>query len=255
MSQVATVPSLKSVFKFPLAGREWQSRILIGSALSLGGFLIVPTLFIYGYLLRILRQAIAGEELTLPAWDDWGRLAGDGLRVLAIFLVYTLPGLVVIYGGMALYFISVFGFVAVAGQGQSNMPALAGFLPLVSMLIMFVALGLGMLLLFLGYIPLPVALAHYAARGELRAAFRVREWWPLLGANKLGYLIAWVVILGLSSLVSYATMVAYYTFILCIPALILAIPFGFYLLLVAAGLFGQAYRESAAILAARERGA
>jgi hypothetical protein len=85
------------------------------------------------------------------------------------------------------------------------------------------------------------------------AAFRVREWWPLLRANKLGYLIAWVVVAGLMALSYAALIMVYYTLVLCCFIPLLMAPAGFYVSLVSAALFGQTYRESVAMLAARNQ--
>jgi hypothetical protein len=50
-----------------------------------------------------MRQAVEGEELSLPAWEDWGRLAGDGLRTMLVGLAYLGPGMLVFWAGMGLY--------------------------------------------------------------------------------------------------------------------------------------------------------
>ena len=80
MSAVSAVTLLKEVFRFPFQGK-WRDRFLVGTALTFAGFLvpIVPLIFVYGYTLQIMRQAIEGAELTLPVWDDWNKLGKDSL--------------------------------------------------------------------------------------------------------------------------------------------------------------------------------
>lgn len=257
MSQVVNGSALKTLFTFPFQGQDWRNRFLIGSALLLASLFIpiVPALFVAGYALIILRQAIKGEKLELPPWTEWGKLAVDGLRAGLIALVYLLPGILVIIVGFVIYLVTIFGSIPLAETvGRSGDASIVTFLAMLygSMGVMFICMAVGMLLLLLGSIPLPVALAHFAIRDNVGAAFRVREWWPLLRANALGYFIAWVVISGLYSILYTAIVIVYYTIVGCCLAPFLSAPIGFFLTVIGAGLFGQTYRESEAILAARK---
>jgi hypothetical protein len=236
---------LRQVLRYPFQSSDGQSRYWIGAGLIFLGFIIplVPLLFVSGYFMRVLRGRIREQELALPAWDDWGNLALDGLRQIVVSVVFMLPGFLVLFGGQVLYFISFFGatFAASAPDANSAAPLLAMF---GSMGIMFVSLALGMLLMFLGVIPLPMALAHCAAKESLGAAFHFREWWRLLRRNAWDYFIAWVVIAGLAMILVTALSLAYYTLILiCLIPFLMAIA-GFYVLLVYGALFGQVYHDS-----------
>jgi hypothetical protein len=236
---------LRQVIRYPFQSLDWQSRYWIGVGLFFLGFIIpiVPWLFVAGYFMRVLRNRIQQQELVLPAWDDWGSLALDGLRQMILTLVFLLPGFLVLFGGQVLYFISFFAatFSASAGDPSNPGPILAMF---GSMGIMFLSLALGMLLMFLGVIPLPMALAHCAAKGSLGAAFRIGEWWRLLRLNAWDYFIAWVVIAGLGMILATALMLVYYTLVLICLVPFLSALIGFYLLLVHGSLFGQVYRDS-----------
>jgi hypothetical protein len=64
-------------------------------------------------------------------------------------------------------------------------------LSLGSMAIMFLSMFLGTLLSLLGAVAVPVG------PGELKAAFRIRHWWHIAKADKLGYFVTWVVMVGL----------------------------------------------------------
>jgi hypothetical protein len=255
---IATTP-LKAVFKFPFQAPDWRNRFLIGAGLTFASFIvpIVPLIFVGGYVLQIMRQAIEGRDLELPAWDDWGKLGVDGLRLMLVGLVYLLPGMLIMFGGIGLYFISSFFLpILLAVAEESGRSALALLLPLFflgSMAIMMVSMLVGGLLYLLGLIFLPAAITHFAAHDKVAAAFRVREWWPLLRANKLGYLIAWVVVAGLMALSYAALIMVYYTLVLCCFIPLLMAPAGFYVSLVSGVLFGQTYRESVAMLAARSQ--
>lgn len=251
MSEAITTSSLKDVFKFPFQGPNWQSRFMVGAALTFANSFIpfVPLVFVYGYFLQVMRQAAKGEDLSLPAWDDWGKLGMDGLRAILVGLVYLLPGMLVFFGGMALYMAASFAFPLLmsGAQDESSLAVVWLMIFLASMVIMFVSMFIGSLLLMLGAIPMPVAMAHFVSQDKVSAAFRVREWWPLLRANKLGYFISWVVVAGLMAILYLAIMLAYYTIILCCLIPFLLAPISFYLLLVGSALFGQTYRESLAM--------
>ena len=257
MSEATTTTSLKAIFRFPFQSPKWQSHFIIGIALIWAGFLIpiVPGIFVYGYMLRVMRGALDEDDLVLPAWEDWGRLALDGLRGTVIHLVYILPAMIVYFGGMAFYFIGNFSLPLLMSAASEGGDA-ASWLPLLflgSIAIMFLSMFIGSVLGLLGIIPLPMATAHFVANDKLAAAFRVREWWSLLRVDKLGYFIGWVIVAGLMGVLYFTFMIAYYSIILCCFIPILLAPIGFYVSLVGAALFGQIYREGATSLASKDQ--
>jgi len=248
MSKTAMISSLRPFFRFPFEGPEWQKRFLIGAGLILAGFVVplIPLVFVLGYVLQVMRRAATGEDLELPPWDDWGQLALDGLRSMLIGLVYLGPGFLVFYGGMALYVVASLALPLgmELGGAAAEQWLLAFFL--VAMAIMFLSMAGGLVLTVLGAIPMPVASVHFAVEGELGAAFRVREWWAILKANRWGFLIAWLLVAGLMTTWYLLLMLAYYSVVLCCLLPIAGAPAGLYLILVSAALFGHAYREGTA---------
>jgi len=254
MSEIVTRVSLKALFRFPFQGTKWQNNFIIGSLFAFGNFIIpiIPLIFVAGYCLQLMRQAIQGQGPTeLPEWNDWGRLFVDGARMLGVGFIYLLPGFVVLVGGMALYFVGSFSLPVLTAFGQDNSGPSAAF-PLVFLFLMAVfmlSFLVGFVLIALGAIPLPVATAHFAAKDHFGSAFQLGEWWPLLRVNKLGYLIAFVIVFGLYFILSFVMMMAYYTIILCFLVPFLAAPIFFYLAVISATLFGQTYRESQDMLA------
>jgi hypothetical protein len=254
MSEIAATSALKPLLKFPFQGPDWRNRFLLGTALTLAGFFIplLPLVFVYGYTAAIMRQTIQGQELELPAWGDWGKLGLDGLRLAVVSLAYTLPGILVLSAGWFLYMIASFAFpllMSGAGsRGGEGMAALAALAMFGSVAIFLLSLFLGFILILLALIPLPAAMAHFVAQDKVAAAFRVREWWPLLKANRSGYFAAWVVVFGLITILNFAVVLAYYSIVLCCLIPFLAAPVSFYVSVVALAMFGQTYRESQALL-------
>ena len=242
-----TANSLKDILSFPFHGKDWQTRFLIGVGLMLLAFVpILPWILYMGYYGRILRGSIRGEELELPAWEDWGKLAMDGLRLFGVNLIYMLPSQIVMFGGMAAYFVGFFLLIPVM-EAAERTPEVAAAVPAIMfalMGVMFLAMFLGYLLMFLGAVPLPVALARVVEQEKFSAAFKLGEISKLVWRNKAGYFMAWVILAGLFAIFYFFGMMFYMTLILMWVFFILAIPFGFYLMVISAALFGQAYRES-----------
>jgi hypothetical protein len=246
---MSTTRSLREVLAFPFRERAWQGRFLLGAALCLAGAVlpIVPMIFVYGYLLQVMRGAIRDETLALPAWDDWGGLLRDGLKAFVVGFVYLLPGLLVSGVGMVVYFFSVMG-MALASETQNastvGMTEAAVVLTFAAMGILLLSMLGGTLLFVLGAVPLPVGAGNLAATDSLASAFDPREVWRLLRANRSGYFLAWVVVLGLSAMLYLAALLPYMTMVLLCLVPIVAAPLGFYVMLVAAALFGLTYREA-----------
>lgn len=230
------IESLKTFIRFPFRGPNWTSRFIVGSALVLGNFVVpvIPSFFVLGYVLEIMRRVIHGEEPSLPAWDNPGKIFVDGVKGFVAALVYLLPGMVFVIGSYALY-------ILVSLRLQENGPI---FL-LTGLLFLFLAgLFLGLVLLTLGSIPLPAAIANLAAKGNIGAAFEISEWWAVIKANPWGYLGAWAVSAGIGYIGYWLSVLPYYTIILCCFVPLIWAPVFFYILAVAGAVFAQFYRES-----------
>jgi hypothetical protein len=65
-------------------------------------------------------------------------------------------------------------------------------------------------------------------------------------AQQASWFIAWVIVTGLSAILTTAATLASYTVVLCCLIPLVAAPLRSYVALVRAALFGQAYRGSTA---------
>ncbi len=233
---------LKFLFRFPFQGPDWVNRFIIGCALYFAGWVIpiVPVLFVFGYAVEVMRRVIQGEEPGLPLWQDWGRLFVSGLRAFAVALVYLLPGTLIWLGGFAIYMVGSFGLIPFAERQQPDVFFMAF---IVLMAICLLSFFVGSLLLFLGVIPLPAAMAHFVAEDRLGAAFQVRRWWTVLKERRWEYAIAWLLLFGIISVVYLAQLLLYYSVCLCWLIPISSAPVGFYATLVSAALFGLVWRD------------
>jgi hypothetical protein len=107
--------------------------------------------------------------------------------------------------------------------------------------IMDLAMALGMLLLAIGVVPMPMALAHLAVEDRLGAAFRLREWWRLIRVARWEFFAAWVIVVGLGAISYWCTLIPSYTVVLCCLTPLIGAPLALYVGLVGAAAFGSVY--------------
>ena len=254
MNETFSTPTLRTTFKFPFQEKDWILPFVIGIALIFSGMIvpIIPVIFVYGYIAEVMRIAIKGEELILPQWKNWGKLFLDGIRCLGVALIYLGPGMLVSIIGFMAYFLMLIISIAISASSPSYNPTNSGLYILTSfgaMAILFISMALGTILLFAGAIPLPAALANYIAHDKFGSAFHIREWTKIIGRDKWGYLVAWLLMFGMISAAYLNFLITYWTFILCIFGFLLVYPVFFYILLISATLFGQSYRQGALLSA------
>jgi hypothetical protein len=226
---------LSEALSYARSGDEALQRLLVGGAVQLGGALFVlPGIFLYGYLLRVLRDAVSdGEAKELPAWDDWETLAVDGLKTLLVVFAYLLPVFVVIVAGIV---VAVFALPLGAALGSGAAGSEAGAAAGTSLfLLVFVGVVLlGTLLSLVVYYLLPAALVGLAVEDDIGAAFRpdALKQVALSKSYFVGLLIAAVVAVA-GSLVATPLVFLLVGFVL-----------QFYVFVVVAHVAGQAVAES-----------
>lgn len=88
--------------------RAGWKPVLVGAALVLLSFFIIPLIILVGYGYRVARSAAADRPLP-PEMDDWGGFLVDGLRFIAVFLVPTIV--------VAFSFGIVIGILELSGAG------------------------------------------------------------------------------------------------------------------------------------------
>ncbi|MDQ2053917.1 MULTISPECIES: DUF4013 domain-containing protein [Halobellus] len=206
---------------------NWVTTVLIGGILSLLGVLIVPTLLVLGYLVRVVRGTMHGEEQP-PVFDEWGDLFTDGLKAFVVVFVYGLiPGIIaaVVVGG------GIFSFVVGGGSDSAGLVGLgmAGIL-LGSLL----ALVLSLLAAYV----VPAAISNLAQTDQLGSAFSISELRPVLTSGT--YATAWVY--GFALIIA-ASLVAGALNVIPLLGLLAGGFLGFYAAVSAYYLIGQAWGE------------
>ena len=208
-------------FTFVTEDPESVKKILIGGAFTLASVLLVGVPFVLGYFSRTLRNVVAGAPRPLPDWDDLSGIFNEGLRLTAVYLLYTL-GVVAVLAGLGC--VVALPFMALSGSGRDASEALGvlGGLGIVALygLVMVASLALGLYL--------PAALARAAVRGTVADGFAWREILGFIRANLGNYLISLVIYL-------LASFVAQFGIILCCVGIFPAVFWGYTVLAVALG--------------------
>lgn len=195
---------------------NWLVKILIGGLMILLGFLIIPILFVSGYLIDVIARAARGEN-GLPEWADWGGLLVRGLLAFVIQVVYALPALLL--GCCMAAVATIFG----QGSTPNTSNDTAGF---VMLCLSCILVPLGLIIAFVT----PAALIRFATEGDISAAFDFNAVLALIRDNLGNYVFAVVASILLSLL---ASLLAAITCGLGAPW------FGFAASLLGANLLGQ----------------
>jgi hypothetical protein len=181
-------------FSYVFQDTQWFVKIAVGAVISLFAFLLIPIPLLIGWSVGVTRNVLDGFEDPMPAWDNWGKLFSDGLKVLVAQLAYTLPfWLLLCITGT---------FVAMGGSDSQGMQILgvAGFSLMICVLLIFT-----IVLFFIS----PAIIIQYVRTDEFAACFQFSEVIGIARDNLVDIIIAflatWVagLAIGLVSMVPF----------------------------------------------------
>ena len=178
-----SITMFQEAITYPRDSDSAVKTIAIGGALLFLSFLVVPTFFVFGYLVRTLRAVLNGEAEP-PVFDDWGALGMDGLKVFAIGFAYSL-----VPAAIALAAVFASGATLGLGNGGSGSGLAVGLIVLVA------ALAVTVISLAIAYV-LPAAIVAYARTDSVAAAFAPDELRRF--ALSRTYATGWLVAFGIS---------------------------------------------------------
>jgi hypothetical protein len=211
----------EDALRYPYDEGAGLRALAIGGLLTLLSVLVLPAVLVSGYTLRVLRDVDAGEE-HLPAFEDWGAMLVDGLKAIAVAVVYVaVPAVLVTVAALSL-------LLPLTETPPQWLVVIAGIVTLLSVPVT----------LFAVY-ALPAGLVTLARTGRMGAAFDRRELWPAL--NSGSYFVAWLLAIVVSILAGFLTGAVVATTI--VGAVVVAFV-GFYATLVGAYLYARGVRES-----------
>jgi len=254
MASTVTLDGVKKAVFFPFQGKNWGIKVLVGSVLLLIGGFIVPIIPVFGYFAQIMKRIILkDEDPEMPEWDDWGAFFLDGIKLFGAMLIYLLPAILLIVGGYVLIMVLDFSFALMTPTYTQSSTELFPTAMIGSFLGMFGGMAvfmLGFLLAFITILVIPPALGNMIANGDFGAAFRIKEWWPVLKANLSGYILAVAIAMGLFYLLYFLSFLFYITVVLCF-ILPVALAFTFFITgSIGFSIYSVAYRDGVRKLAA-----
>ena len=208
-------------FTFVTEDPEWVKKILIGGVFTLACALLVGLPFVLGFFSRTLRNVVAGETRPMPDWDDLGGIFNEGLRLTAVYLLYTLTFVAAL---AALGCVVMLPVLALSGSGRHPSDAF-GVLGGLGIVAGYGLLMVGSLALA---VYLPAALARSALRGTVADGFAWQEILGFIKANLANYLISLVIYL-------LASFLAQFGILLCCVGIFPAAFWGYMVLAVALG--------------------
>lgn len=172
---------INKALRFVFDDKQWISKLLIGVVMTLFGFLIVPALILQGYLVKIVRQVMGGQDNELPEWSDYGNLLRDGFYVTVGQLIWFLPFILL----LLIVGVTTGGFTSmVEGSDASGLIATGGGL---------LMLCLGLLLVVAALFLTPALLIQYAIKDDFGALFRFSEVFDIIRNHMSDILIAFLV--------------------------------------------------------------
>ncbi len=174
---------LQEAINYPRNSDSAIKNVAIGGVLLLLGFLVVPTVFVLGYVVRTLRGVLDGVEEP-PAFDDWNDLGMDGLKALAIGIAYSLVPTAIVVAAL-------FATGLTAGLGGSG----SGSGLAVGLIILLAGLLVTAVSLVAAYV-LPAAIVAWVRTDRLGAAFSPAE--IRVYAFSRTYATGWLVAFGIS---------------------------------------------------------
>jgi predicted flap endonuclease-1-like 5' DNA nuclease len=205
MGGILALDMIEDAVTYPMEGDDAPKTLLIGGVIYLASGLIgffaailsiiplvglilgplgalvamVPSLLVGGYSVSVCRSVMEDREEP-PAFDDWGRLVRDGLKVAVIGLLYALP--VILLGVVALVLFLVVSFIF---GSYSDVTSIASLL--ITSLGSLVAAVYG---LAIGYV-MPAAIFNYARSEKISSAWDVGTLRTI--ATDVEYAKAWAV--------------------------------------------------------------
>lgn len=236
-------------FTFPIEDRQWGSKFIVGSLLTLVSYIIpiIPLLFVWGYTVRLMRDVIETKDAGLPKWDDWADLGTKGIYYFIVQFIYLLPGLALLLGSVAL-------FTAGILLSKSTLPQEAFWkydywVPYIGVFMIYasiVSFIVSLIVIFAGFLTAPIGIARFAAGDDLGAALEIGRVLQIIRRQFGPFVLAWAVVYGLGVLLSTVLGALYYTVCFCVLIPFVSAPLSFFHLLFRMRLFAQVCQQGEA---------
>ena len=220
---------VNKAFRFVFNDKQWISKLLIGAAMSLLSIFILPAFILQGYLVKLVRQVMGGQDDMLPEWMDYGKLLRDGFFVTIGQLVWALPFILLltimaaVTGGLGSVVNNSGDMVAAATTGAGLLMVCLVFLTVIAFLFLT-----------------PALLIQYAREDDFGAMFRFSEIFDIIRDNMADILIAFLVsVVALLAISVVAGIVGIVPCLGWIAVALIGLAMGPYIQFVTGHLYGQ----------------
>jgi len=210
-----------SSFTYMFEDESWIKKILIGGIVSL---VPIVNFAAMGYVVEVIRNVRDGRPTPLPEWDQFGQMWMSGLWLFVIFLVYSIPIII----------LACISGIASAAMGTAIDTASAdvagGAMGIVSICLSCL---MGLWGLVIGVLT-PAIMIRFAETGQFSSALQFGEIFSIVKVNVGSYLI----VLVLCGVAVY--IIGPLGTIACVVGIIFTY---FYAYLIAGNLLGQLATE------------
>lgn len=179
-------------FTYPFNDQNWPKKILIPALIAL--IPLLGQIYLAGWMIEILRRVLRGDPFPLPDEVDFGKFTLDGLKLIVIGLVYSIP-LIILYAP----------WIATTIAAANDSAEAAGFLSILSIC----CCGLGVIYALALMVVFPAVNALFAQSGEISAGFRFNEILGLVKAAPGAYVMVVLGSLVIGLLSSIGSVIPY----------------------------------------------
>lgn len=169
---------------------QWVGKLLVGGLFVMLSAVVIGSFFVYGYLMRLLRAVVHGDDKTLPDWSGWRELFADGAIGVGLYLCCVLPPV------LPVVVISIAAGLLERMAGPSRADTLTLF---ASLIVVGLAAILTLALCTI-FFYLPSAFVRVAITRRFGDGFAFRANLGFIRRNFGNYLLAMLLYLGASSL-------------------------------------------------------
>ncbi|MCS7002744.1 MAG: DUF4013 domain-containing protein, partial [Dehalococcoidia bacterium] len=166
---------------------RWVNKLGYAAVFAFLTLVLVGYPMLIGYTLQLMRNVRRGDPSPLPEWTNLGALFVDGLKMVVVLVVWSLPVIAILCLIIALQV----GLIFTIDRGGNPTP-LTGLLTLLLPALFLLLLLAGLLV---GVVT-PALYIQYAQTERIPACFRVSDVFAVIRRNVGAYALVLLVALG-----------------------------------------------------------
>ncbi|HVR41360.1 MAG TPA: DUF4013 domain-containing protein, partial [Thermoanaerobaculia bacterium] len=167
-------------FTFVFEDPNWLKKILMGGLFFIAIiFFFIGLPFCLGYYAQLTRNILEGKQYPLPEWDNLGDYFSEGLRLIGVALVWTLPVVV----------LCMLVVIPIAMMSATDSDAARGIGGAFVSIIYCVQFPVSLILRFV----IPIALLRAIVEQRFGAGVEVGRIWAMIKGNFMNFFLAFLV--------------------------------------------------------------